>query len=125
KNTEMQLITESNEHGRRLSDVFMTWDVNENQIQLSDTDGKSNLLSVSVLNCDECVAIQAKNVNYNLKPEMLDVAMSVVNAPENYEILFIAEFKNKSELIKLEVDTLPQRFFLPLAKYADYIYNSD
>jgi hypothetical protein len=125
KNLEMQLITESNEHGRRLSDLLMTWNVSENQIKMSENDGRSNELTLSVLNCSECNVIQAKNLNYNLKPEMLDIAMSVVNAPADYELDFIAEFKHKSELINLESDTLPQRFFLPLAKYADYIYSSD
>jgi len=124
-NPDMQLITESNEHGKRLVELLLSWNVNEEQIKMDATDANNNELSINILNCNECNAVTAKNLFYNLKPEMLDVAMSVVNATANFDIEFIAEFKNKSVVVNLETDTLPQRFFLPLAKYANEIYNSD
>lgn len=124
-NPDMQLIIESNEHGRRLAEVLINWDVKAEQIKKDASDGNNTVLSINVLNCNECNTISTKNLIYNLKPKMLDIAMSVVNAPAYFDIEFIAEFKNKSEVVNLDADTLPQRFFLPLANYENEIYNSD
>jgi len=125
KNTEIELMTETNEHGRRLCEIMNNWGIEPHRTKTSIPNADVHSLEIAITNCTNCNLISDGNIDFSIKPEMLDIGLSGVNLPNEYSLNFKTKFNNESKIVDLPYDTLPMRFLFPVIIFTDQLYDSD
>lgn len=125
ENIKIELLTESNEHGRRLCELLNDWGIEPHRTKPAITSADVNLLEVELINCKECRIINAGNLHFSLKPEMLDIAITGANLPQQYKINFSMKHLSHNELIQIPGDSIPARFLYPISNFSQSLFQAD
>ncbi len=123
--TNIELLTESNEHGRRVCELLNNWGIEPHRTKPSMPNANPQLLEIELINCKNCKIITASDLHFSVKPEMLDIAITGTKLPEEYKVNLTMKYSSHSEIVHIPGDSLPARFLYPIYNFSQALFASD